>query len=524
MKSHAQPQRQPQESGDRFAAKIQPRPFHDPLYDLSHCATADFSHVDLFRHAPQRGIIQAKFGVNKPNEPDEKKATPIPIQNQVGKSIADNESQTPAKIDLASFKEPVVFSPSSLVIQKAEFGLADEKILDHFTKSTIGVGKTLTTKGTKATLCQIIKVIHELLNKQGIPLPKFFYKPEKDKNTQGYFKRSEWSITINSTAYPDQETAIDRIPNLLETLYHETRHCEQYFRSARLMAVSYENNAERIANDLGIPLKVAEEAIKNPYPSKKSLKQKKKSQTSQKSNVSSKEETEVVQQWLKEFTEGTKISIASDKMPDKMKVESQLNEANAYLENYKNLAKTEQGSKKNEFERYEKQFNENYEKYRNWKHEEDAWSIGGKVASKYKKIIQDAIDPIKRNYLIEIIKLDGEQQKLLLEHGLNVQSIQQESQVRLSKVAYDQLEEEKQNIQSELAKKVKVLVENFKHLTEIKERTQVLSSEKYQSDDQVQEAIRLLKLSAECTIRGEMVGAGNAYIGAISILKEKGLF
>jgi hypothetical protein len=61
MKSHAQPQRQPQESGDRFAAKIQPHPFHDPLYDPSHCATADFSHVDLFSHAPQRSPIQAKL-------------------------------------------------------------------------------------------------------------------------------------------------------------------------------------------------------------------------------------------------------------------------------------------------------------------------------------------------------------------------------------------------------------------------------------------------------------------------------
>lgn len=60
--THFQGQNQP---STHLEARIHQRPWSDPLSDLSGAeevkvATADFSHVDLFSHAPVRGAIQAK--------------------------------------------------------------------------------------------------------------------------------------------------------------------------------------------------------------------------------------------------------------------------------------------------------------------------------------------------------------------------------------------------------------------------------------------------------------------------------
>ncbi|MBW4522616.1 MAG: DUF4157 domain-containing protein [Scytolyngbya sp. HA4215-MV1] len=63
-----------------LSAKIQQRPWHDPVAEPSQAgeqpkgAIADFSHVDLFSHAPVRAPIQAKLTVGEPNDPYEQEA------------------------------------------------------------------------------------------------------------------------------------------------------------------------------------------------------------------------------------------------------------------------------------------------------------------------------------------------------------------------------------------------------------------------------------------------------------------
>ena len=47
-----------------LSASIQPRPWSSPLFEHNQPVKADFSHVDLFSHAPQRSPIQVTFGAN----------------------------------------------------------------------------------------------------------------------------------------------------------------------------------------------------------------------------------------------------------------------------------------------------------------------------------------------------------------------------------------------------------------------------------------------------------------------------
>jgi hypothetical protein len=71
-----------------LSTKIQQRPWHDLEVDpaqtveQSKVAIADFSHVDLFSHAPVRSPIQAKVNMGKPNAPCEPEADRVAEQSR----------------------------------------------------------------------------------------------------------------------------------------------------------------------------------------------------------------------------------------------------------------------------------------------------------------------------------------------------------------------------------------------------------------------------------------------------------
>jgi hypothetical protein len=74
--THFQNQNQP---SNHLVARIQQRPWSDPLSEQAgteevKVATADFSHVDLFSHAPVRGAVQAKLNTCEHNALDKQEA------------------------------------------------------------------------------------------------------------------------------------------------------------------------------------------------------------------------------------------------------------------------------------------------------------------------------------------------------------------------------------------------------------------------------------------------------------------
>lgn len=68
MSSHSRLQKNAHEPSDRLVASIQQRPFSDPHYDQPQSTKHDFSHVDLFAHAPVRGPVQAKLAIEQPGD------------------------------------------------------------------------------------------------------------------------------------------------------------------------------------------------------------------------------------------------------------------------------------------------------------------------------------------------------------------------------------------------------------------------------------------------------------------------
>ena len=96
----------------------------------------------------------------------------------------------------------------------------------------------------------------------------------------GAFSRTTWNIEINPGKFSPRagvtevgQLTLDEARDVADTIFHESRHSEQYFRIARVQAgragpkVTADKAAKQIADDMSIPLDVAKAAVKAPLKS-----------------------------------------------------------------------------------------------------------------------------------------------------------------------------------------------------------------------------------------------------------------
>ena len=117
-------------------------------------------------------------------------------------------------------------------------------------------------------------------------MPPLAYPVKSDYSTsgpEGLFDRAYWWITINIAAFGKKgaskvkHLSMSEVGEIADTLYHEARHAEQWFRVARmkagqLMKAGQKKIAKKIASPLkegglGIPEEVASEAVRHPLKS-----------------------------------------------------------------------------------------------------------------------------------------------------------------------------------------------------------------------------------------------------------------
>jgi hypothetical protein len=99
-------------------------------------------------------------------------------------------------------------------------------------------------------------------------------------SASGTFSRVTWDMTINTTKFSDRagvtkvsDLNLDEAAEIADTVYHEIRHSEQYFRIARIRAANSKKTggdvAKEIAADMSIPDAVAQAAAAKPMKSRK---------------------------------------------------------------------------------------------------------------------------------------------------------------------------------------------------------------------------------------------------------------
>ncbi len=81
----------------------------------------------------------------------------------------------------------------------------------------------------------LIQKVNQYLQAASVP-PIGFELKKGDADSHGSFSESTWSITLNEDAFKAQSVDPEDMAQLADTVFHEARHAEQFFRIARMLA------------------------------------------------------------------------------------------------------------------------------------------------------------------------------------------------------------------------------------------------------------------------------------------------
>jgi hypothetical protein len=77
----------------------------------------------------------------------------------------------------------------------------------------------------------------------------------------GLFDFATWKIKVDPRGFGAAVPTRDQFLQLITLIFHEARHCEQWFQMARYAAVGHQMTAARLASSLYIPKRIASIAL-----------------------------------------------------------------------------------------------------------------------------------------------------------------------------------------------------------------------------------------------------------------------
>jgi hypothetical protein len=109
-----------------------------------------------------------------------------------------------------------------------------------------------------------VDLINERLKEAGVP--ECDVKLDDLGGDSGQFDFGPWTILVGKDALSKEKLSRKELDDFGNTVIHEARHAEQWFNMAQLQA-GRGKTARQIANELGIPLRIAKAAVDNPIKS-----------------------------------------------------------------------------------------------------------------------------------------------------------------------------------------------------------------------------------------------------------------
>jgi hypothetical protein len=191
--------------------------------------------------------VQAKLEVGSPEDEYEQEAD----------EVADQVMRTPAS------SAPTV-APGT-VQRKFRSGLAKKSLTKAFVNDAYAYWKDKANKDKPIrdlTDMLLLRVNDEL----NFPCLWAY----KASGSRGSFSRTTWMITLNTSSFSKRagvtkvgEHSKSEVARIVQTIYHEARHAQQYFRIARMKAGEGKNFLQ-IMTEMGIPPFVAAVAASKP--------------------------------------------------------------------------------------------------------------------------------------------------------------------------------------------------------------------------------------------------------------------
>jgi peptidoglycan hydrolase-like protein with peptidoglycan-binding domain len=82
-------------------------------------------------------------------------------------------------------------------------------------------------------------------------------------NDAGQFDFATWTLALGQTPFSADSVTGEEAADMANTVYHESRHAQQWFLMARMLA-GQRQTASQIATGMGIPANIAAQAVANP--------------------------------------------------------------------------------------------------------------------------------------------------------------------------------------------------------------------------------------------------------------------
>jgi len=136
--------------------------------------------------------------------------------------------------------------------------LTDRNHVKNFSnaaKHNVHQAWTLWSDRERATV--LYEAVANILRLCRIPVPSLTLSTNLGKDA-GQFQFSTWELLV-SPVYFEADAPPSRRDFLegAKTIYHEARHCEQWFHMARFAGLGSKVTADTLARDVGIPLEIA---------------------------------------------------------------------------------------------------------------------------------------------------------------------------------------------------------------------------------------------------------------------------
>jgi hypothetical protein len=115
---------------------------------------------------------------------------------------------------------------------------------------------------------ELIQSVNKYLGAAGVPHINFELKPG-DTDSHGSFSESTWSITLNKGAFSGPTVDVEAMAEMADTVFHEARHAEQFYRIAQMLAAlghSVKDIRAKMVLNAPINAKAAAHAYDHPMP------------------------------------------------------------------------------------------------------------------------------------------------------------------------------------------------------------------------------------------------------------------
>ncbi len=157
---------------------------------------------------------------------------------------------------------PFIMGEFTVLIGDVGFGMASPASMDGFAAAM----KKIETDWNTLTPAQRLAAMQVALNAALPPgMPQLtLVSAHLSPGTDGQLEFKNWEVQVNEDALKGAMTH-DRFADLTNTIYHESRHGEQWYNVAQYRA-SQGESSPNIARNMGIPQSIADSAKNNPAP------------------------------------------------------------------------------------------------------------------------------------------------------------------------------------------------------------------------------------------------------------------